>query len=98
MRLCRFVPFVACFVVAACANGTSTAQPAPGEGGTPSAWIRYEGGESSGPDPGKLLPGVHRVPPEIDDEVARLALAATGTAIDELTPAQREYLSSWQQS
>jgi adenosylhomocysteinase len=45
-----------------------------------------------------LLPGVHRVPPEIDDEVARLALAATGTAIDELTPAQQEYLSSWQQS
>ena len=46
----------------------------------------------------ELLPGVHRVPPEIDDEVARLALAATGTAIDELTPAQREYLSSWQQT
>jgi adenosylhomocysteinase len=45
-----------------------------------------------------LLPGVHRVPPEIDDEVARLALAATGTAIDELTPAQQEYLSSWQQA
>jgi len=45
-----------------------------------------------------LLPGVHPVPPEIDDEVARLALAATGTAIDELTPAQREYLSSWQQA
>ena len=45
-----------------------------------------------------LLPGVHPVPPEIDDEVARLALAATGTAIDELTPAQREYLSSWQQT
>jgi adenosylhomocysteinase len=45
-----------------------------------------------------LLAGVHRVPPEIDDEVARLALAATGTAIDELSPAQREYLSSWQQT
>jgi adenosylhomocysteinase len=45
-----------------------------------------------------LLPGVHPVPPDIDDEVARLALAATGTAIDELTPAQREYLSSWQQT
>ena len=45
-----------------------------------------------------LPPGVHRMPPEIDDEVARLALAATGTAIDELTPAQREYLSSWQQT
>jgi adenosylhomocysteinase len=45
-----------------------------------------------------LLPGVHPVPPEIDDEVARLALAATGTAIDELTPAQQEYLNSWQQT
>ncbi len=45
-----------------------------------------------------LLPGVQRVPEEIDDEVARLALGATGTAIDELTPAQREYLSSWQQT
>ncbi len=45
-----------------------------------------------------LLPGVHPVPPEIDDEVARLALAATGTAIDELTAPQREYLSSWQQT
>ncbi len=43
-----------------------------------------------------LLPGVHPVPPEIDGEVARLALAATGTAIDELSPAQREYLSSRQ--
>jgi len=30
--------------------------------------------------------------------VARLALAATGTAIDELTPAQQEYLNSWQQT
>jgi adenosylhomocysteinase len=45
-----------------------------------------------------LLPGVHPVPPEIDDEVARLALAATGTAIDELTPAQRDYLTSWKQA
>ena len=46
-----------------------------------------------------LLPGVHRgAAGAIDDEVARLALAATGAAIDELTPAQREYLSSWQQT
>jgi len=47
---------------------------------------------------GLLSPGVHRVPPEIDDEVARLALAATGTAIDVLTPTQQEYLDSWQQT
>src|SRR5216683_7532211 len=47
---------------------------------------------------GSLLPGVHRVPAAIDDEIARLALGATGVAIDELTPAQQEYLDSWQQT
>ena len=46
---------------------------------------------------GSLLPGVHLVPAGIEDEVARLALAATGTEIDELTDAQRVYLDSWQQ-
>ncbi len=46
---------------------------------------------------GSLLPGVHQVPAAIDDEIARLALGATGAAIDELTPAQQEYLDSWQQ-
>ena len=46
---------------------------------------------------GSLLPGVHRVPAAIDDEIARLALGATGAAIDELSPAQPEYLDSWQQ-
>src|SRR5580693_3140114 len=46
---------------------------------------------------GSLLPGVHRVPAAIDDEIARLALGATGAAIDELSPAQQEYLDSWQQ-
>ena len=47
---------------------------------------------------GTLLPGVHRVPAAIDDEIARLALAATGASIDALTLAQQEYLSSWQQT
>ena len=47
---------------------------------------------------GSLLPGVHPVPAGIEDEVARLALAATGTEIDELTEAQRVYLDSWQQA
>jgi adenosylhomocysteinase len=37
------------------------------------------------------------VPPAIDDQVARLALASSGAEIDALTPAQQEYLSSWQQ-
>jgi adenosylhomocysteinase len=44
---------------------------------------------------GSLLPGVHRVPVAIDDEIARLALGATGAAIDQLTPAQQDYLDSW---
>ena len=35
------------------------------------------------------------VPPEIDREVARLKLASLAVRIDELTPAQREYLTSW---
>ena len=44
---------------------------------------------------GGLEPGVHGVPPEIDREVARLELEALGVRIDELTPAQLEYLHSW---
>ena len=44
---------------------------------------------------GGLEPGVHRVPEEIDREVARLELAALGVSIDELTDAQRVYLTSW---
>jgi adenosylhomocysteinase len=44
---------------------------------------------------GGLEPGVHRVPDEIDREVARLELEALGVRIDELTPAQLEYLTSW---
>ncbi len=39
---------------------------------------------------------VHNVPPEIEDEVARLKLAAMGIRIDTLTEAQRHYLTSWQ--
>jgi len=46
---------------------------------------------------GSLPPGVYGVPPAIDDQVARLALASSGAEIDALTPAQQEYLSSWQQ-
>jgi adenosylhomocysteinase len=46
---------------------------------------------------GKLAPGVHEVPAEIDAEAARLVLATTGTSIDALTPAQRAYLESWRQ-
>jgi adenosylhomocysteinase len=47
-------------------------------------------------DHGSLLPGVHGVPAAIDDQVARLALAASGAEIDSLTAAQQEYLNAWQ--
>jgi len=46
-------------------------------------------------DGGKLPVGVHEVPADIDAEAARLVLAAAGTSIDALTPAQRAYLESW---
>ena len=38
---------------------------------------------------------VYVVPREIDLEIARLKLASMGVTIDELTPAQRQYLASW---
>ena len=44
----------------------------------------------------RLSPEVHTVPQEIDDEIARLKLAAMGVHIDELTEEQRAYLSSWE--
>jgi adenosylhomocysteinase len=43
----------------------------------------------------KLQPGVHEVPADIDAEAARLVLAAIGTSLDALTPAQQAYLESW---
>lgn len=45
---------------------------------------------------GTLSKQVHRVPAEIDAQVARLKLAAMGIEIDELTEEQRRYLSSWE--
>jgi len=44
---------------------------------------------------GKLPKKVMRLPRELDEEVARLKLKSMGIEIDELTPEQREYLSSW---
>ena len=38
---------------------------------------------------------VYDVPQAIDKEIARLKVASLGTAIDELTPEQVEYLNSW---
>jgi adenosylhomocysteinase len=45
---------------------------------------------------GQLSPEVYPVPAEIDAEVARLKLRAMGVEIDELTPEQEAYLSSWE--
>jgi len=42
-----------------------------------------------------LPPGVHAVPADIDDQIARLTLESAGARIDALTPAQQEYLNSW---
>ena len=44
-----------------------------------------------------LKPNVYTVPEEIDQEVARLKLAAMGVAIDTLTPEQEKYLTSWEE-
>ena len=45
---------------------------------------------------GKLGPGVHLLPPEVDQEIASLKLRALGISIDTLTAEQLEYLSSWE--
>src|SRR5437868_7442004 len=45
---------------------------------------------------GKLDPGVHLLPPEVDTEIASLKLRALGIAIDTLTAEQLEYISSWE--
>ena len=45
-----------------------------------------------------LPPGVHAVPADIDEQIARLTLESAGARIDALTPAQQEYLNSWRPS
>jgi adenosylhomocysteinase len=44
---------------------------------------------------GKLEPGIHSIPVEVDKEIARLKLEAMGIHIDSLTPEQIEYINSW---
>jgi|SRR5271157_3536242 len=39
---------------------------------------------------------VHRLPQDVDNEIARLKLAAMGIHIDVLTPEQEKYLASWE--
>ncbi|HEX5992218.1 MAG TPA: adenosylhomocysteinase [Thermomicrobiales bacterium] len=43
-----------------------------------------------------LEPGVYSVPRDIDREIARLKLAAMEIEIDQLTPEQERYLTSWE--
>jgi adenosylhomocysteinase len=45
---------------------------------------------------GKLSPGVHLLPAEVDQEIAALKLRALGVSIDTLTAEQLEYISSWE--
>jgi adenosylhomocysteinase len=46
---------------------------------------------------GKLGPAVHKVPTEVEAFVARHKLDSMGIHIDELTQAQKAYVSSWEQ-
>jgi adenosylhomocysteinase len=44
---------------------------------------------------GKLEPGLHSIPVEIDREIARLKLVAMGIQLDTLTDEQVQYINSW---
>jgi len=44
-----------------------------------------------------MRPGVHLLPREIDDEVARLKLGAVGMGVDALTEEQRRFLAGWRE-
>jgi adenosylhomocysteinase len=46
---------------------------------------------------GKLERTVHRLPEELDREIARIKLAGMGIHIDQLTPEQKKYLTSWEE-
>ena len=45
---------------------------------------------------GKLAPGLHLLPDEVDMEIASLKLDAMGIKIDTLTPEMIEYMNSWE--
>ncbi len=45
----------------------------------------------------ELPPGVHRVPDDLDRQVALSKLASLGLAVERLTPEQEAYLSSWKE-
>jgi adenosylhomocysteinase len=48
-------------------------------------------------NPERLPAAVHRVPLEVDREVARLKLEAMGVPLQKLTPEQERYLDSWEE-
>jgi adenosylhomocysteinase len=43
-----------------------------------------------------LAKDVHRIPRDLDAEIARLKLQAMGVSIDTVTPEQQKYLASWE--
>ncbi|MCZ6789503.1 MAG: adenosylhomocysteinase [Chloroflexi bacterium] len=43
-----------------------------------------------------LIPDVHPVPKQLDQEIARLKLDSLGVTIDKLTPEQEKYLATWE--
>ncbi|HEV8487684.1 MAG TPA: adenosylhomocysteinase [Blastocatellia bacterium] len=45
---------------------------------------------------GKLSPGIHLLPKEVDNEIASLKLDAMGIKIDKLTAEMLEYMGSWE--
>jgi adenosylhomocysteinase len=44
---------------------------------------------------GSLEPGIHSIPTEVDQEIARLKLVAMGIELDSLTAEQEVYINSW---
>ena len=46
---------------------------------------------------GKLEHKVYRLPEKLDYEVAKLKVKAMGWGLDQLTPQQKKYLSSWRE-
>lgn len=44
---------------------------------------------------GKLEPGIHSIPRDVDEEIARLKLKAMGVQIDSLSDEQIKYMNSW---
>ncbi len=46
---------------------------------------------------GNFKPGVHELPREIDDKIARLQLEAMGIKFDSMTEEQKKYSESWQE-